>query len=50
MALKSSWRHHAIADAGLVTLYWFPDEPREVGGAEGPVPDLLGSSRLSRSG
>nr|WSW57189.1 hypothetical protein OG513_00440 [Streptomyces sp. NBC_00998] len=49
MALKLSWRHHAIADAGLVTLYWFPEGPREVGGAEGPVPDLLGSSRLSRT-
>ncbi|MEU4728830.1 hypothetical protein [Streptomyces sp. NPDC023588] len=46
MALKLSWRHHAIADTGQVTLYWFPEE---IHGAEGPVPDLLGSSRLSRT-
>jgi hypothetical protein len=46
MALKISWLNHAIADAGLVTLYWFPEEADE---AEGAVPGGLGSSRVSRT-
>ncbi|MFD9360099.1 hypothetical protein [Streptomyces sp. NPDC060031] len=46
MALKISWLNHAIADAGLVTVYWFPEEAAE---AEGAVPGLLGSSRVSRT-
>ncbi|MET9957152.1 hypothetical protein ABZ135_37135 [Streptomyces sp. NPDC006339] len=35
MALKISWLNHAIADAGLFTLYWFPEEADEAEGAGG---------------
>ncbi|MFJ9342086.1 hypothetical protein ACIRP0_22705 [Streptomyces sp. NPDC101733] len=46
MALKLSWLNHAIADAGLVTVYWLPEE---AGQAAGTVPGGLGSSRMSRT-
>ncbi|MCX5195670.1 hypothetical protein OOK31_17455 [Streptomyces sp. NBC_00249] len=46
MALKISWLNHTVADAGLVTVYWFTEE---AGGAEGAVPGVLGSSRMSRT-
>ncbi|CAM5650369.1 hypothetical protein SAVIM338S_06506 [Streptomyces avidinii] len=49
MALKISWLNHAIADAGLVTVYWFPDEADEASGVAGAVPGVPGSSRVSRT-
>ncbi|MET9605229.1 hypothetical protein ABZZ17_09190 [Streptomyces sp. NPDC006512] len=46
MALKISWLNHAIADAGLITVYWFPEGAGETGDG---VPGGLVSSRFSRT-
>lgn len=46
MALKISWLNHAIADAGLVALYWFPEE---AGGDERALAGVLCFSRVSRT-
>lgn len=43
MALKISWLNNIFAGAGLLPVYWFPEEAGE---AEGAVPGGLDSSRF----